>query len=371
VLRLEVLAAGRGDAMLLHYAGGGAQRAMLIDGGPSGTYASAVRPALAALRSGTDPDRPLRLDMVMVSHLDDDHINGILALFDNEAAIRDERQPPTITASELWVNVFDDVIASGAASMDASAAGAASVIGLGDDARESAAVVASIPQGRRLRDVARRLAIPINPEFDSGLVSAAGTSVTTFGDATLTVIGPQAERIDALRKRWAQYLSAKARKDTQAMAEAAAYVDRSVFNLSSIVAIARYAGHSVLLTGDARGDDLLLGLERGGLLKDDTIHVDVLKVPHHGSSRNVTLDFFRRVTADRYVLSGDGTHGNPDVEMLKMLLAARPRDDYELVFTYPLDYVAAFVASSRDGGSRLRATNRPVDRYSIDVPIGS
>ena len=40
----------------------------------------------------------------------------------------------------------------------------------------------------------------------------------------------------------------------------------------------------------------------------------MLKVPHHGSANNLETDFFERITADHYVFSGDGEHGNPERE---------------------------------------------------------
>ena len=53
------------------------------------------------------------------------------------------------------------------------------------------------------------------------------------------------------------------------------------------------------------------------------MHVDILKVPHHGSSNNLDNDFFERITADHYVMSGDGEHGNPERESIEMLFKAR------------------------------------------------
>ena len=104
----------------------------------------------------------------------------------------------------------------------------------------------------------------------------------------------------------------------------AAYADRSVANLSSLVMLARAGGRTMLLTGDARGDRILEGLEEvGALTPGQALHVDVLKVPHHGSANNVEREFFERVTADHYVFSGDGEHGNPERESLEMLLDAR------------------------------------------------
>ena len=92
----------------------------------------------------------------------------------------------------------------------------------------------------------------------------------------------------------------------------------------------------MLLTGDARGDQILAGLELTGLLKPhQSMHVDVLKMPHHGSDRNMDRAFLERVTADHYVFSGNGQHGNPERATLEMLLAARGQTTrYVIHFTY-------------------------------------
>ena len=49
------------------------------------------------------------------------------------------------------------------------------------------------------------------------------------------------------------------------------------------------------------------------------IHVDLLKIQHHGSKHSTDARFFRSVTADRYVISGNGKHGIPHREMLTWL----------------------------------------------------
>jgi hypothetical protein len=65
-----------------------------------------------------------------------------------------------------------------------------------------------------------------------------------------------------------------------------------------------------------------------------------LKVPHHGSSRNMEPIFFERLPADHYVFSGNGEHGNPERETLEMLLEGRGDDaDYTIHLTYPIDEI--------------------------------
>ena len=97
----------------------------------------------------------------------------------------------------------------------------------------------------------------------------------------------------------------------------------------------------MLLTGDARGDKVLEGLQLVGLLEpgeDSKMEVDLLKVPHHGSSNNLDDDFFERIVASHYVFSGDGEHGNPERETLEMLLKARGDEaDYTIHLTYPIE----------------------------------
>ena len=106
----------------------------------------------------------------------------------------------------------------------------------------------------------------------------------------------------------------------------AAYVDKSVPNLSSIVVLAEVGGKTMLLTGDARGDKILKGSSWWPVeSRAARCNVDLLKVPHHGSANNLDNDFFERIIAKHYVFSGDGEHGNPERESLEMLLDARGR----------------------------------------------
>ena len=54
--------------------------------------------------------------------------------------------------------------------------------------------------------------------------------------------------------------------------------------------------------------------------KQGKFHVDVLKVPHHGSDRNVSPEFFNTVSADYYVISANGRDDNPSVDTLKWII---------------------------------------------------
>ena len=127
----------------------------------------------------------------------------------------------------------------------------------------------------------------------------------------------------------------------------------------------------MLLTGDARGDDILAGLAGARLLKNGRCHVDLLKIPHHGSDRNVSTEFFQQVTADHYVISADGQHGNPDIAMLQMLSQARQADDgFTVHLTNPEPRLQTFFAAERSRGRSYSVVFRKPEQRSMTVDLG-
>ncbi len=362
---LEALQADYGDALLLRF-GEGRGRQILLDAGPTGIYPRSVQPRLLQLRAGLDPGEPLTIERVIVSHMDDDHIQGIIDLFAELQEDADSQIPSPYRVAGLWLNAFD-LEALGVAEPAALTAAVASVSDgeVASVGPESEAVLASIPQARTLSDAAKVLKIAENADFASGLAMAtpAGPVVVDLGDGlTLTVIGPHQERIDDLRKKWQAYLKEQARKDAkkEEIATAALSVDRSVYNLSSIIVLAERKGRTMLLTGDGLGADILEDLDAAGLLKDGSIHVDILKMPHHGSIRNVVKppDLLERITADHYVFSANGKFGNPDPPTIERLVEARGVAEYAMHFTNPDARIDKVLSADRDHHKR---------HYEVDV----
>lgn len=347
VFSLEVLRARKGDCLLLHYGTADEPALALIDGGPSGVYKPFLRPRLLELRTerGLADDEPLPVDLCMLSHIDDDHVVGLLGLTKELVTARDNNKPRLVSILDLWHNSFDDIVENDADELAGAVEarfGPASLTGdLPADADanvDAVMVLASIPKGRQLRDDAIRLGIERNPDTDGELIAASdhSGSLDMGAGLTLTVVGPMLPEIEELQSdhaKWVEAYPDEVRKSAEALAS---YDDDSVPNLASIVVLAEAGGKTILLTGDARGDKILQGLELVGLVDaGGSIHVDVLKCPHHGSISNVERDFFERITADHYVFSGNGEHGNPDRETLELLADVRGTDDYRIHLTYP------------------------------------
>jgi hypothetical protein len=341
---LETLRAKHGDALLLHY--GAKKRVILIDGGPAGVYKATLKKRLDQLR-GTKETLDLRL--IMVSHIDDDHIRGILDLLaELEDADADQRPRPW-NARTIWINTFDDLVGQNSEELRTAAIAAIGDIQLADLENDvfpsglsehTSLMLASVGQGRRLRQTAGALGMAFNatPSGMGGLLIAGdGAPKIDLGDGlSFRILGPSKKRLEELRVTWDKEVAKKLAGQAASL-ELAEYLDKSVFNLASLVIWAEHGGKTMLLTGDARGDDVLEGLEAAGLLAPGgQVEVDLLKLPHHGSDRNVDLDFFQRIKAKNYVASGDGKHDNPEPAMFNLLFSARQNDPdpFKIFMTY-------------------------------------
>ena len=89
----------------------------------------------------------------------------------------------------------------------------------------------------------------------------------------------------------------------------------------------------ILFTGDGIGQDIIQTLSKNEMMDENgKFHVDVLKVPHHGSDRNTSLEFFNTVYADYYIISANGRDDNPSLDTLRWIIKCdnsqqKPKED--------------------------------------------
>jgi beta-lactamase superfamily II metal-dependent hydrolase len=364
-MKLTIFRSDKGDCLL---ASDSKKHHILIDGGMRSSYQEHVAPFLGRLRKKKE-----KLDLVYVSHIDQDHISGVLNMMDDLVAwLVHEYQikkgntthkkpsapyPPKPRA--IWHNSFHEQIGKNAGEIADMLAASATL--LNGDTRPSVLALAescqnlatskkeAIQLSRRIGK--RQLKIPLNPEYDGKLmwVSDPVTSVK-IGSLKLTIIGPFDEDLRKLRTKWNAWLKknkrtlegikrkAKADEDLLGMSEierlfhpllaqAKELGDRKEVtpaNLASLMVLLEEKNKTVLLTGDGHWQDILAGLDAAGKLdQNGGMHVNVLKVQHHGSEHNTHPDFCKAITADRYIFCGNGAHHNPDLNVVKAFINSR------------------------------------------------
>ena len=332
MLELRVIQAEQGDCLILQSGTAANPRHVLIDGGPDGIYAQHLQPELAQLGQAGG-----KLDLIVLSHVDNDHVIGLLDLFSDLEQQRVNGLPELVRIGGVWHNSFSRTIGAGTnieprlRTLLASAGAAAAVMS------STEAAVAGIGEGAALRRMALALALDLNDGFPNDLICVDDAPAPTkIGNLTLRVVGPTRANLDELKTQWLAWLANNEAAIGSRDPQVAANADRSVPNLSSIMLMAEANSKRLLLTGDGRSDHLLQGLGQVGLLdQSGNLHVEVLKVAHHGSDRNATKRFFGTVTADTYVFSANGKDGNPDLATLIWVVEAAQagRRQIELVLT--------------------------------------
>ena len=349
MLGFEFFNARHGDAFLVRWG----DRVMLVDGGPSGVYDAGLRDALVA-RLPRLPDGTPLLDTVLLSHVDDDHAAGIVRLLGEVRRARRDQLPDPVRMRRLWFNAVEELVDLVDPHLTAS------VQPLLDTALSERSIAASYGQGRAVRDESAALGLSGNQPFESPLVCGAAADLSGLA---VTVVAPDQAALDALAKKW----RAAQRKAAPGVL-AASYADRSIPNLSSIVVHLEHRGRTALLTGDARGDRIIEGLSESGLLAaGGVLHVDLLKLPHHGSNKNMEPEFFERVTADHYVISADGIkHHHPSEETLDALVESRsPSDEFTIHLTNEIGFAAARLESLRLGRAFSVRTRGPAESAHV------
>lgn len=311
---LEALPARFGDCLLLecHRQGTRPWR-LLVDGGPPDCWPG-LRNRLLEL-----PAADRVLDLVVVSHIDSDHIGGALRLFGDG-----EREVPGLRIHDVWFNGLDQL-------PDPDTDTTRSV----SEGEDLMALLAEPRPGG---------ALPWNRAFAGAAVMtpAAGTTVglTVPDGPTLTVLSPTWKRLAILRRKWIDVVDRLRRGEAdeepepvrpvaplgnlKALAATPTARDQSAANGSSIVLLVEHRGASCLLAADAFPN--VLGSALDGLARargDKSVRVDAFKLPHHGSRASVTAALVGLAPADHYLICTNGDRfGHPDDEALARVIVA-------------------------------------------------
>jgi hypothetical protein len=360
MFKLHAVQAEFGDSLIVQYTDDGRDKFLLIDGGPPEIYRTRLKSALRTVAGN-------HLQRVILSHVDNDHIIGLLDLLAEIRSEVDAGNPAPVEIGGVWHNSFsrtvdrDGTLAPRMQSLLLTARS--------QGAEETAAGILGIAEGGRLRTLCKTLRLPLNVGFTDDLICADTAEPLELGSLRLRVVGPTQANLDELQKEWEKWLDAHEDaigREPHALSNA----DVSKPNLSSICLHLEENGKTMLLTGDARSDHVLQGLGMAGLLTDGKLHLNVLKVMHHGSDRNVTKTFFRKITADTYVISANGKNNNPDLATLIWLVEAAAEQEREIEIvatnrTASLDKLKDEYPPA-DYGYKLRILPRSKDFITIE-----
>lgn len=337
-MRVEMLPALHGDCLLVEYGDARRTRRMLIDGGPIGAF-SALQKRLDALPAGDK-----RFELMVLSHVDTDHVDGLVRLFANP-------KPWPFVVKDVWFNGWRHL--------------------------EQAHGLLGGKQGEYFSALlARRLDAGCwNGAFGGAAVVVQDDKplpeFTLAGGMKLTLLSPTVPKLNKMRDAWRKdigtamepgdleaawallatqkrYLPGQGllggSPDLDALLQKQSKPDNSAANGSSIAFLAEFASKSCLFLADAHPDAVCASLQR--LLKArglKRLTVDAVKMAHHGSKSNINDELMTLIDAPRFLFSSNGAQfGHPDQEAVHRVIRRSVHDQPALYFNYLTDHNRAW-----------------------------
>jgi hypothetical protein len=220
-MKITLLPSEKGDCLLIE----SDDVAILADGGMPGSYAAEVRPFLGRFAAAGG-----ELDLVYVSHVDQDHIAGVLQLLEDMVQWRVHKhkvannrpsskpkfdEPPAV--KRIWHNSFKALVPQNAGEIGTMLAARANTLSSSGNpaaiklAAAYSNIANSIPEAIKVsrRIAADQLDIPLNGEFNHLLAMVRGNNAIKLkpgSKLSIRVIGPFEKDLEILRDYWNAWL---------------------------------------------------------------------------------------------------------------------------------------------------------------------
>ena len=248
-LDVTSIRSGKGDCICLRFVGkSGNYRNMIIDTGPTSTSGK-FREFCFNLKS-----RGEKIDTLLITHYDDDHIGGILKVVNDYSDI-----------SEVYFNAYNGTYPS---------------------------TNLSASQNQRLF----HLFLSKDTKIHSPVLYGNKFSID---GANIIIISPTEDDLQKVMKEmviadsnlsscsdWINSFEVLMKKELPSP-------NLTLANSSSIVAIFEYNNIRILLCGDAPAKAICSGLKTV-----DNKTFDLVKLPHHGSARSISYDFLQQIKSE-------------------------------------------------------------------------
>lgn len=323
ILNLNFLPARYGDSIWIEYGDSEKPNIILIDGGTAGTK----REIKEMISSITELKH---IELLVVTHIDRDHIEGILNLLEEETL--------DFTIGSIWFNGWNHL-----------------------PGNEDIEVFGSI-QGERLTAAILKHKINWNSHFNTKAVvkeiDGIPPVVNLIDGFKITLLSPTPVQLEALKPEWkkelenANLVPGFGLKEPEEIPENIEQFgvgiidveelclekfveDKAVANGSSIAFLAEYGGKRILFAGDSFPSIILNSLNN---LHDGVVPIDLVKISHHASAGNTSPELLDKLDCKKYVISTNGSIYHHPSEVTIARILKQKGEGTELIFNYRTKY---------------------------------
>lgn len=255
---IEILQAGTGDSIW----GSHNKKNIVIDGGKSTT----------AIRNRYDqmPQDEI-IDLLVVTHIDSDHIAGIIALIKHM-----KKNGEAHRLKQIWFNF----------------------------PKKEETDEYSVDEGNELTS----LLLEIDGLYWNNNTSELLGSTIEVGDIKLHVLAPDHDVADEYKPKEPDELGVRSDDwhiDLRTLIDNVDDddIDEGGANSQSIIILAECEGKKLLLPGDSTPKELCDALQYYNKTNGTPLELDLMKLPHHGSTRNFTKNILDEITCSNFIIS--------------------------------------------------------------------
>ena len=291
-MEIQFIPSGNADGIHVRFSDeDGKRRNICIDSGYRRTYKARLKKVLSSISESRE-----KIDLWVITHIDSDHISGILAFLEDADFSSD-------FVTEFWFNP--------------------SMATMPDDSEKI-----SVQQGVKLRDYLIKQGKCINQRFTSDL-----PSINRFG-ARITILSPDGTKLDRALAAWdEEERKAKSAKPIagtfdydvpiESLMKTPFKEDTGVWNGSSIAFLFENQGKRILFLGDSHPSVVAENLRnKFKCSKGSPLKLDLVKASHHGSAGNTSPDLLSLIDCDRFAFCAAGS-GFPAKETLVRIAVSR------------------------------------------------
>ena len=319
-MTLKFLKAYNGDCILIETLDENQEIfTILIDGGTSSTFEYSLKKEL---------EKITRINLLILTHIDSDHIGGLIKFFQNSLINK-------IEIDEIWIN-HPELIS----------------VTTGD--------LISFTQGDNLKEL-------INTKKPNTLITPINSSLNIIIRKGLQfeILSPDLETLTLFYKKWKPdflYKTIQKENISQSL-EMSTYdknleelskipfipansLENDLTNASSIAFILKtLEGKKLAFLADARPELIDNILVNKGYSSSHPLICDLVKLSHHGSKNNTSPTILDKIKSNQYFIStngGSSNHKHPSRETIARIIYNQNRnlDNEIIIFTnYPIQEI--------------------------------
>lgn len=279
---------------------------ILIDGGTSSTFDYSLKKNLIGIS---------KIDLLVLTHIDSDHIGGLVRFFKNSLINK-------IEIDEIWINQPDSEF---------------------NQTTDDETLI-GVRQAESLKTLIKK------KKQDSNIREITITdNVINLKGLEFTILSPTVEIKDQFYKIWEKEKSLLKQEDldTNISSCTVSYskslkelskldfkphssIKADIYNSSSIAFVLKCSDVKLLLLADSRAEIITERLKELGYNTENPLEIDYVKISHHGSLNNTSQELLSYIKSTNYLISTNGgtsSHKHPSRETIARIVYKENRDD--------------------------------------------